>query len=204
MKKCKRCKIIKSLDKFYKCKNKKDGLCYICKQCASEYHKNIYLKNKEKKLLQSKIWKKENRDKMLKWQREYNMLNRTRSAQWAIDNKEHLKPFQLANWQRYYAHKRNLPNTLTGIQVQKLFTYFNNACAVCGSNEKLALDHYISLKNILCPGTIAANITLLCQKCNSSKNKKLPLDWLLQNYNFEIAHDINYKILQYFSTLEVA
>lgn len=40
MKKCKKCKEVKSKDNFFKYKQSKDGLFPMCKECYSAYRKN--------------------------------------------------------------------------------------------------------------------------------------------------------------------
>ena len=45
MKECPKCKEIKTLDSFGKCKSKKDGLQRVCKSCKAEYDKKFYNKN---------------------------------------------------------------------------------------------------------------------------------------------------------------
>ena len=48
MKKCTKCGIEKPLTEFHKHKETKDGLYGRCKQCARQYDKEYYAKNKEK------------------------------------------------------------------------------------------------------------------------------------------------------------
>jgi hypothetical protein len=50
MKKCNRCLINKSLDKFSKCKSNPDGLQYACKECQA-----LYIKNNKNKIRDDKI-----------------------------------------------------------------------------------------------------------------------------------------------------
>jgi len=84
MKICNRCKSLLSIDRFSKDANKKDGLCTICKSCKSKYRKEYYKKNANKARLYScqwyasnkslaldsaKRWRKENREKLLKYRR---------------------------------------------------------------------------------------------------------------------------------------
>jgi|14BtaG_2_1085337.scaffolds.fasta_scaffold30941_4 hypothetical protein len=47
MKKCTKCKKIKSLDSFNKNKSRKDGLSNICRECSNAYCKQYYSENKE-------------------------------------------------------------------------------------------------------------------------------------------------------------
>ena len=83
MKKCNRCKKVKSIDEFYKDKKRKDGLYSVCKKCHYEtskeyqpkYQKEYRIKNKEKLQKYCKEWKIENREKVnqlrKEWDKEY-------------------------------------------------------------------------------------------------------------------------------------
>ena len=65
MKKCSQCKIEKELNDFHKSKRYKDGHCYVCKQCRSEYAPNYRDKNREKLRLYKKQWIKDNKEHVL-------------------------------------------------------------------------------------------------------------------------------------------
>lgn len=54
MKICGRCRQKKSLDSFHKNPTKKDGLQSMCKDCRKDYHREHYLKNKEKYISDNK------------------------------------------------------------------------------------------------------------------------------------------------------
>ena len=47
-KKCPKCGVEKSVDKFYRYKRKKDGLRCYCKKCVDKSRKEYDVKNKEK------------------------------------------------------------------------------------------------------------------------------------------------------------
>lgn len=49
MKECFVCKIVKPFDNFQKRVKNSDGLDHKCKQCSSEYHKNIYKNNQKRR-----------------------------------------------------------------------------------------------------------------------------------------------------------
>lgn len=53
MKKCSKCKQIKSINKFYKDKNNLDGFRYECKQCRKVYEQSIQCEKTLKKYQQS-------------------------------------------------------------------------------------------------------------------------------------------------------
>ncbi len=79
--------------------------------------------------------------------------------------------------QRRRARLNDLADTLTTEQWRSTLIYFGNACAVCGSADRLAMDHWIPVSSVLCPGTTHYNVVPLCKSCNSSKNDTLPQDW---------------------------
>ena len=51
---------------------------------------------------------------------------------------------------------------------------YNNECVICGSNNKLEIDHIKSVwfcfhNNLIYGCNIESNLQLLCNKCNTSK-----------------------------------
>jgi hypothetical protein len=62
MKICTKCLIEKPLSEFSINKNKKDGLNYQCRSCQSKYHRQHYLKNKEKYIKQAKTQRRKSTD----------------------------------------------------------------------------------------------------------------------------------------------
>lgn len=60
MKKCSKCKELKSLEDFNKQKTGKGGLTSKCKDCQSHYGKEYFIKNKEK----VKLYRLQNKDKL--------------------------------------------------------------------------------------------------------------------------------------------
>ena len=70
-KRCSHCKEIKSVSKFSKNKNRKDGLTYWCKKCISERDKRYYQKHRTKCLELAKKYNQEHPVKYLENQRKY-------------------------------------------------------------------------------------------------------------------------------------
>ena len=66
-KKCSKCKEIKSLDKFYKHREAKDGFNGACKYCKKEYQKNY---NKDYKL--------KNKERIKKDRKKYRLVNKSK------------------------------------------------------------------------------------------------------------------------------
>jgi hypothetical protein len=54
---CNKCKKDKSVDDFHKNPTKKDGLQSMCKECRKNYHREHYLKNKEKYIKNTQNYK---------------------------------------------------------------------------------------------------------------------------------------------------
>ena len=74
MKKCSKCNTLKSLDSFYKNKNKKadpDGYARWCKDCMKKYCANWYSENREKLDVKNKEWRKQNPDKIRMIEKRY-------------------------------------------------------------------------------------------------------------------------------------
>lgn len=80
MKTCRRCQTQKPFDQFAKRKAAKDGHHQWCRQCASDYHKEWYAKNRDQ-------WKERVR---MAAQAEPEK-NRARVRQWALDHPERAK-----------------------------------------------------------------------------------------------------------------
>lgn len=91
---------------------------------------------------------------------------------------------------RRRARKRDLPNTLTGKDVEAIFIEYKHACAICGSNENVQLDHWIPLK-VNAIGTIYENSIPLCESHNKSKRDVNPNVWVC-TLNKEYAENVEY------------
>ena len=69
MKKCPGCKKTKNLERFWHCKERKDGRQVYCAKCATErdreYRKNYNILNKEKIAIRKSKWRIERRIKVL-------------------------------------------------------------------------------------------------------------------------------------------
>ena len=92
MKKCSKCKELKSFSLFYKGKIFKDGYRPSCKKCDSlsrdiekrdKYNKDYWLKNKERLSKRNKEYRKKNKESLAKYQSEY-------SKKWYQENKQRI------------------------------------------------------------------------------------------------------------------
>jgi len=78
MKKCGECKIEQDVSNYYKDKSRKGGLSNRCKQCHNNSAKQHYIKNKEHYIKKSNEYYNENKDNILKKQKQkpsYSKLN---------------------------------------------------------------------------------------------------------------------------------
>jgi len=111
MKKCNRCKEIKSFDSFGKLKSAKDGYRYECKECrksneikykeqVKEYKKEYHQKNKEILAEKKKIYISKNRQKVTERQRKWVAKNKDRvdetRRKWYNKNKSKKKDYDKA------------------------------------------------------------------------------------------------------------
>jgi hypothetical protein len=119
---CKKCDTKKPLNFFNKDKSKKDGYRNSCKECQKDYSRNFYIKNKESICESSNeyyksicnninyktnrseymnIYKIENSEKIKKYNREYNLLNKEEISIskriYRENNKEKIKKYKSDN-----------------------------------------------------------------------------------------------------------
>jgi hypothetical protein len=93
-KECTCCGLILNFDCFHKNKNGQYGLHSKCKECKKQYHKNWYLKNKEKRDEQKSIYKKNNKEKIKLQTREYLKKNKgsvsKRQREYYLENRDEI------------------------------------------------------------------------------------------------------------------
>lgn len=102
---------------------------------------------------------------------------------------------------RRRARKRNLPDTFTHQDYERMMTYWGDCCAITGAADNLQLDHWIPLNSPDCPGTVPTNIIPLSASMNASKQDKDPAQWLRKVFASDIADEILTKITSYFQYL---
>ena len=69
-KKCRVCEEEKESSDFYKRKDTRDGLQFLCKKCQKEYHKRNYEENREKYIERATRWRSEQRIEYKKFKRD--------------------------------------------------------------------------------------------------------------------------------------
>ena len=91
VKNCSKCEIISLKSNFHKDKNREDGLQPHCKVRVNEY----YLKNKDKLILKTRDWSKNNPEKVKQNQKKYNEQNRERRNRYLKNKRETDDNFRL-------------------------------------------------------------------------------------------------------------
>jgi 5-methylcytosine-specific restriction endonuclease McrA len=92
---------------------------------------------------------------------------------------------------------RAMEKNYTAEDWQKALEYFGNKCAYCGSGGRMQQEHYLPVDM---GGTYTPdNIIPACGKCNSQKQRKDPMEWLLTKREHGIVTML--RISQYFATI---
>jgi len=111
----------------------------------------------------------------------------------------------MVNIHRRRTRKYAKPHTFTVDDAQFARTYWQQRCAVCGTEEgfwwKLQMDHWIPLSHPDCPGTVPTNMVPLCgglTGCNQSKSRRMPEPWLKQKFGPRKAAAILRRIEAFF------
>jgi hypothetical protein len=95
------------------------------------------------------------------------------------------------------ARIRGMVKNYTAQDWERCLEYWNNACAYCGAGGRMQQEHYLPVDM---GGTYTPdNIIPACGKCNSQKQRKDPLEWLLTKQEHGLV--IMLRISQYFSTI---
>lgn len=108
MKICTNCNEHKNLTEFYTKKNSSDGFRGQCKTCMKQKDKFWYINNKEKKEISVKKWRRNNRDKIKKYNKNFYMNHPDASARyrrkWRSKNLKRDQETQ-RNWSRRNKNK---------------------------------------------------------------------------------------------------
>jgi len=75
-KQCGRCKATKPVEEFHRCSSAKDGLYWMCKECAREKGRQYYQANKAKVDARARVWVKANPEKSRAYTRKHAQKNR--------------------------------------------------------------------------------------------------------------------------------
>lgn len=143
----------------------------IRKYCRDYYHKNhaeCRRKNFE--------YAEQNRERLREYARQYRANNpekvKAGKRQYAVENP--LKIKELRN-RRKHRKKQVVHVPYTKQQYSDRLGQFNNACAYCGSDDNLVLDHFIPIKSG--GSDVISNLIPSCWACNCSKQARDPKAW---------------------------
>ncbi len=175
VKRCYRCKNIKSIKDFYVCRSKPDGLQNSCKDCSR---------------LNNRMWTSNNKEKVKEFKKKYYYgdIDTTRKHQRDVyarnseNRKASIKKYRDSNpdkvkqwrWNRNYKLRINTGDMqfLTASEWNSILLKYNNTCLGCGMKSyKLTIDHVIPVS--LGGTNTIDNIQPLCSKCNSKKHTKI-------------------------------
>lgn len=101
MKKCCRCKEIKTLDNFHRTKRNPDGLQYYCIECNKKAAKIWYIKYKKQHKNRVKNWTKNNSDKNTAKATKYKNSKLNRTPKW-------LSKSQIKQMEKFYTKAAKL------------------------------------------------------------------------------------------------
>jgi hypothetical protein len=123
---CSRCELEKPVSEYYSDRNKKDGLCTMCKPCKNlgnkQYRENNkrkiikgykrhYENNKEKIAEYNKLYRENNKDSIKERNKKYSAENSDKimARYWAnrATNLENMKKWKKANRERLSEYQRN-------------------------------------------------------------------------------------------------
>lgn len=93
MKKCNKCKDLKSFENFHKGKANKDGYRNVCKQCVKKHQQE----NKEAKKEYLKNYKEVNKENLKIKNKNYRETNCDKIAKWKESNKNYFKEYRQNN-----------------------------------------------------------------------------------------------------------
>lgn len=163
MKSCNSCHNTQPLTSFSKNARQADGLCRECKDCAKARAKVRYKKEGDKLRRQMAEQRKTNY--------EYRIAIERASRK---KRKESQRPLKNA---RQSIRNRILQGNKFVLDSKQIAKIYASPCFRCGSNSNISLDHVIPLSR---GGNHSiGNLMPLCQPCNSSKGKKLLVEWRL-------------------------
>jgi 5-methylcytosine-specific restriction endonuclease McrA len=182
---CSKCKQSKSLDDFYKCKDKYQS---PCKDCQKAYRAVEYAKNPEKMRKKAAAYRANNPEKVKAARQAHKRNNPEMNRACALRYQQkypekHVKAttaYRQRNKDKYRNYSQNrrvkkLQNGIYEISIRELKRILAKPCINCQSKENITLDHIIPVS---LGGTHSVgNIQPLCMPCNSSKGGRVMTVW---------------------------
>lgn len=168
MKICSKCRCLKSLGSFHKCKKRKDGHRVDCKDCRKIESKVRRDKHGERLRLADKTYRENNKEKIKEMKREWYLLNRehvyNKTKAWRENNREIYNGYLKTYKASYRAKKIN------GCWTPPIWKFYKSC------PEGFEVDHIIPLSrggdhNI-------SNLQYLPRWANRSKGNLMPWEWV--------------------------
>lgn len=162
VKTCSKCKEEKPLTEFYKKKDAPDGLQYRCKECskagASEWNKA----NKDRHYQSQRRWREKYPDK-----------HRANARRWQINNPDKVRFKE----KRRKSLLRRAEGSFDLEDIEYLLEHTDRCfCGAEINRDNYTIEHIIPISR---GGTHHLyNLMLLCGTCNSSKNNKIPVEYI--------------------------
>jgi 5-methylcytosine-specific restriction endonuclease McrA len=169
---CRICNIEKPITDYNQ-SNNKDGHRSECKECQSEIYRTWYLNNAERQRNKTKVWRKENPEKVAEQKKRSYKKNpqaqHIRNKRWKESN-----PLKVQE-QDLRRRARILNNGTYEVTVKELSKIKNSICLYCGSNKNITVEHVIPVSR---GGTHSiGNLVPACGSCNYSKGAKTITEW---------------------------
>lgn len=175
---CTVCKEKKPITRFYKRGN--GGFYNYCKDCQSESFERYVQQNREEYLRRKRESYQRNRDKAIKYFKQYNIKNSQNNVErarvWRKENPDRYRELNRQAQQRRMARSKQLIDDFTNEEWEDCKMYFENKCAYCGKDtDNLTQDHFIPLSK---DGHYTkTNILPVCGNCNSQKSNTDFIEW---------------------------
>jgi len=160
MRTCSKCKILKSLDSFYKDKSKKDGCTSYCKVCSANRSSLHYKNNKEEYIKRTSQWYANNKEYRQAYRRKHYLDNKgAYNASVALRRSVKLKA---------------TPSWLTQAQLNDITKIYKACTRVSESTGKTHhVDHIVPLQgHNVCGLHVPWNLAILPASMNLSKHNK--------------------------------
>lgn len=189
LKKCFRCKQVKSLSDFTRNRGTRDGLEGSCRTCTSARNKLSYVRNFDaekarkakayaadpgKILARNRKWREANRERERATNTAYYWKNREIVQGWHKAYHEANPHVMRAANARRRARRVTPPGIIASQAiVEQRMAYFGYKCWMCGG----PFEHVDHVKPLAKGGLhIASNLRPACARCNLSKHHKWPFD----------------------------
>ncbi|HEC2192625.1 TPA: HNH endonuclease [Staphylococcus delphini] len=205
-KRCSYCNEIKPTTEFYERGN--GGLYGECKECHNKKVKIYVEENREKVLRRKRLYNLKTRETRLEYLKNYSRENSKRNVEraktWANNNREKVRVYGVMAYHRRRAKMKNLKNSFTRGDWEFCKEFFKNEkgfveCAYCSKEMKNATqDYFIPIHSG--GHHIATNILPVCLNCNSKKSAQEFNEWY-KHTPFYNQKNIN-RIEEYFDILK--